>query len=153
MVGGTMESHVLTLLDIWETLVPCTGILIIVHMQDVYNHSIDNLGSAIGLGVERSGFCELGVQKRPKTRPKGVEEPVVLVKDDGLWYPKVILNSFEEELGSIDHYEILLTGCEDGHPKKSINDHKHAVISVLGGQKTMLSPNIGSLPLNWGILD
>jgi hypothetical protein len=133
MVGGTMESPVVTVLDIWETLVPCTRMLRIVHAQDVHNHLIDDLVLAIGLGVKRSGFCELGVQQTPETRPKGVEEHVVSVGDDGLWYPKVNPNSFEEELGSICRCEILLTGCEDGHLQKSINDHKHAVISMLGG--------------------
>jgi hypothetical protein len=101
MAGGTMESPVVTMLDIWETLVPCMRMLRIVHVQDVHNHPIDDLCLAIGLGVESSGFCELGVQQRPETRPKGVEEPVVSVGDDGLWYPKVDPNSFEEELGSI----------------------------------------------------
>jgi hypothetical protein len=56
---------------------------------------------AIGLGVESSGFCELGVQQRPETWPKGVEELVVLVRDDGLWYPKVDLHSFKEEIMAI----------------------------------------------------
>ena len=60
-------------------------------------------------------FCELGVQQRPKTRPKCVEEPVVSVGDDGMWYPKVDPNSFEEDLGSIFRCDILLIGCEDGH--------------------------------------
>jgi hypothetical protein len=133
MVGGTMESPVVTMLDIWETLVPCTRMLRIVHAQDVHDHLIDDLGLAIGLGVERSGFCELGVQQRPKTRPKGVEELVVSIGDDGLWYPKVNPNSFEEELGSIFRCDILLKGCEDGHLRKPINDHKHAAISMLGG--------------------
>jgi hypothetical protein len=112
------------------------GMLRIVHAQDVHNHLIDDLGLAIGLGVERSGFCELGVQQRPETRPKGVEEPVVSVGDDGLWYPKVNPNSFEEELGSIYHCDILLTGCEDGHLRKPINDHKHTVISCAWWMKT-----------------
>jgi hypothetical protein len=103
----------------------------------VHNHSIDDLSLAISLGVERSGFCELGVQQRPKNRPKGVKESVVSVEDDGLWYPKVHPNSFEEYIGSINCYESLLTGCEDGHLRKLINDHKHAVISVLGGQKNI----------------
>jgi hypothetical protein len=79
----------------------------------VHNHLIDKLGLAIGLGVERSGFCEIGVQQRPKTRPKGVEELVVSVGDDGLWYPKVNPNLFKEYLGSISHCESLLRGCED----------------------------------------
>jgi hypothetical protein len=115
MGGGTMESPVVTVLDIWETLVPCTGMLRIVHAQDVDNHSIDDLSLAIDLGVERSGFCELGVQQRPETQPKGVEEPAILVRDDGIWYPKVNPKLFEEELGSIDRCDSLLTGCEDGH--------------------------------------
>jgi hypothetical protein len=62
-----MESPVVTVLDIWEILVPCEGILRIVHAKDVHNHLIDDLGLAISLGVERSGFCELGVQQRPAT--------------------------------------------------------------------------------------
>jgi hypothetical protein len=62
MTGGTMENPVVVVLDIWETLVPCTGMLRIVHAKDVHNHLIDDLGLAIGLGVESSGFCELGVQ-------------------------------------------------------------------------------------------
>ena len=62
-----MESHVVTVLDIWETLVPCTGMLRILHVQDVHNHPIDKLSLAIGFGLESSGFCHLGVQKRPDT--------------------------------------------------------------------------------------
>jgi hypothetical protein len=62
-----MESPVITVLDIWENLVPCTWILLIVHAHDVHNHPIDDLGLSIGLGVERSGFCELGVRYRQET--------------------------------------------------------------------------------------
>jgi hypothetical protein len=101
--------------DIWETLIPCTRMLRVVHAQDVYNHPIDDLSLAIDLGVERSGFCELGVQQRPETRPKGDEEPAVSVRYDGLWYPKVQLKSFEEEIGNIGHCENLRTGCDNGH--------------------------------------
>ena len=107
----------------------------VVHAQDVHNQSIDNLCLAIGLGVESSGFCELGVQQRLETRPKCVEEPIVPVKDYGLWYPKMDPHSFEEELGSIYHCDILLTGCEDGHIRKLINDWKYAIIAFLGGRK------------------
>jgi hypothetical protein len=31
VADGTMESHIVAVLDIWETLVPCTGMLRIVH--------------------------------------------------------------------------------------------------------------------------
>jgi hypothetical protein len=61
MADGTMESFVVTVLDICETLIPCTGMLGVVHACDVHNHLIDDLSLAISLGVERSGFCELGV--------------------------------------------------------------------------------------------
>jgi hypothetical protein len=61
MVGG--ESHVVAVLNIRETLIPCTWILRFVHAQDVHNHMIDDLCLAIYLGVESSGFSELGVQQ------------------------------------------------------------------------------------------
>ena len=115
MADGTMESSGVAVLDIWETLFPCTRMLIVVHVQDVHNHRIDGLGLAIDLGVEISGFCELGVQQRPETLPKGVEEPVVSFRDDGLWYSKVKPNMFEEDLSNICHCDIPLTGYEDGH--------------------------------------
>jgi hypothetical protein len=136
MAFGTMESHVVVVLDIWKTLVPCTRMLRIVHAHDVHNHLIGELSLTIGLGVESSGFCELGVQQRPETQPKGSEELVVSVGDDGLWYPKVHPKSFEEDLGSLYHYDILIIGCEDFHLRKSMNEHKHTVIPVLGGWKT-----------------
>jgi hypothetical protein len=57
-----MESPVVTILNIGETLIPCTWMLRVVHAQDVHNHLIDDLCFVIYLGVESSGFSELGVQ-------------------------------------------------------------------------------------------
>jgi hypothetical protein len=67
MASGTMESPVVTVLDIWETHVPCMRMLRIVHAKDVHNQLIDDLYLDIGFGVESSGFCDLGVQYRPET--------------------------------------------------------------------------------------
>jgi hypothetical protein len=63
MVGGAMEIPIVTVLNIGETLIPCTQILRVVHAKDVQNHSIDDLCLAISLGVESSGFSEFGVQQ------------------------------------------------------------------------------------------
>ena len=63
MADGAMESHVVTVFHIGETLVPCMWMLRIVHVRDVHNHLIDNLCLAICLGVESSRFCELGFQQ------------------------------------------------------------------------------------------
>jgi hypothetical protein len=51
------------MLDIGKTLIPCAGVLGIVHAQDMYDHPIDDLSLAIYLGVEGSGFGELGIQQ------------------------------------------------------------------------------------------
>jgi hypothetical protein len=58
-----MESHVVILLKIGETLIPCTWILRVVHAQDVHNRPIDDLCLAVCLGMESGGFSELGVQQ------------------------------------------------------------------------------------------
>ena len=110
-----MERPIVTVLTIWEDIIPCTWMLRVVHAQDVHNHLIDDPHLTIYLGVERSGFSELGVQQCLETRPKCVEEPIVPVGDDGLWYPKMDPHVFEEELGNIFHCDSLLAGCEDGH--------------------------------------
>jgi hypothetical protein len=59
MADGAMESLIVTVLNIGETLIPCTWMLRVVHVQDVHNHPIDDLC----LGVESNGFSELGVQQ------------------------------------------------------------------------------------------
>jgi hypothetical protein len=107
------------------------------HVRDVHTHPIDDLCLAIGLGVERSVFCEIVVQQRLETWPKGVEEPILSIKDDGMWYTKVDPHSFKEYIASICHCDILLIGCEDGHLQNSINDHKHIVVSFLGEWKAI----------------
>jgi hypothetical protein len=43
-------------------IIPCTWILRVVHAQDVHNHLIDDLCLVVLLGVENSGFSELGFQ-------------------------------------------------------------------------------------------
>jgi hypothetical protein len=51
------------MLNIGKTLIPCAGVLGIVHAHDMYDHLIDDLSLAICLGVEGSGFGELGIQQ------------------------------------------------------------------------------------------
>jgi hypothetical protein len=41
---------------------PMCRVFGIVHAQDMHDHPIDDLGLAVRLGVEGSGFGELGVQ-------------------------------------------------------------------------------------------
>jgi hypothetical protein len=79
MASGAMKSHVVFVLNIGKTLISCTWILRVIHAHNVENHMIEDLCLAIGLGVESSGFSELGVQQWPETRPKCVEKPVVLI--------------------------------------------------------------------------
>jgi hypothetical protein len=51
------------MLNMGGTLIPCTQMLRVVHAQDVHNHLIEYLCLVISLGVQSSGFSELGVQQ------------------------------------------------------------------------------------------
>jgi hypothetical protein len=57
-----MQGSVVAMLDIGKPLILCARVLLIIHLKDMNNHSIYNLGLAICLGVEGHGFGELGVQ-------------------------------------------------------------------------------------------
>jgi hypothetical protein len=57
-----MENPIVTMLNIGETLIPCTKMLRVVHTHDVHNHMIDDLCLDVYLGVESIGFSEFGVQ-------------------------------------------------------------------------------------------
>jgi hypothetical protein len=48
---------------IGKNIIPCGRVLGIIHVQDIHDHSIYNLGLVICLRVEGRGFVELGVQQ------------------------------------------------------------------------------------------
>jgi hypothetical protein len=56
-----MQGSFVAMLDIGRTLIPCVGVLGIVHAHDMYDHLIDDLSLSICLGVEGSGFGEIGI--------------------------------------------------------------------------------------------
>jgi hypothetical protein len=58
-----MYGFVVAVLNLGKTLIPSVGVLGILHVQYVHDHSIDDLGLAIRLGVEGSGLGEVGVQQ------------------------------------------------------------------------------------------
>jgi hypothetical protein len=57
-----MQGSIVAMMDIGKALIPCSRVLRIIHVKDMNNHSIYNLGLAIYLGVEGRGFGDLGVQ-------------------------------------------------------------------------------------------
>jgi hypothetical protein len=57
-----MQGSFVAILDIGKNLIPCAGVVGILHAHDMYDHPIDDLSLAICLGVEGSGFDELGIQ-------------------------------------------------------------------------------------------
>jgi hypothetical protein len=56
-----MQGSVVAMMDIGKALIPCARVLGIIHVKDMNNHSIYDLGLTICLGVEGRGFGELGV--------------------------------------------------------------------------------------------
>ena len=58
-----MQGSVVAMLDVGKSLIPCARVLVIIHVQDMHDHSIYNLDLGIYLGVEGRGFAELGVQQ------------------------------------------------------------------------------------------
>jgi hypothetical protein len=57
-----MQGSVVAMMDIGEALIPCARVILIIHVKDMHNDSIYNLGLAICLGVEGRGFGEFCVQ-------------------------------------------------------------------------------------------
>jgi hypothetical protein len=56
-----MQASVVAMLNIGYTIIPCTMVLGIKHVQDMHDHLIYDLILSIYLGVEGRGFDELGV--------------------------------------------------------------------------------------------
>jgi hypothetical protein len=63
MAGQGMEGSVVAVFNIRKDLKPCAWMLGVVHAQGMHNHPIDTLCLSINLGVEGSGFGDLGVHQ------------------------------------------------------------------------------------------
>jgi hypothetical protein len=57
-----MQGSVVAMLDIGKTLIPCVRVLGIIHVHDMHDHLVYDLGLAICMGVEGRGFGEISVQ-------------------------------------------------------------------------------------------
>jgi hypothetical protein len=58
-----MYGFVVAVLNLGKNLIPSVGVLGILHVQYVHDHSVDDLSLAIRLGLEGSGIGEFGVQQ------------------------------------------------------------------------------------------
>ena len=63
LTNRDMKSIVVVVLHIRKVVIPCMWMFGVVLSQDVQDHLIDHLCLAISLGMEGSGFGELGVQQ------------------------------------------------------------------------------------------
>jgi hypothetical protein len=57
-----MYASIVAVLNIGKNIIPCVGMLGIVHVEDMHDHQVDALGLAILLGVEVNELGELHVQ-------------------------------------------------------------------------------------------
>ena len=62
VAGRAMKGFVVSMLNIGEIVIPCVSMFGVVHAQDMHSHPFDDLGLAIWLGVQGSGFGDLVVQ-------------------------------------------------------------------------------------------
>ena len=63
MANRVVNRSFVVVLHIGNVVIPCVWMFEVVHPKDVYDHPIDYLCLAISLGMEGSGFGELGVQQ------------------------------------------------------------------------------------------
>ena len=58
-----MNASIVTVWNIQKTIIPCVGMLRVVHPQNVHDHPIDYLRLPIYLGMEGGGFGQLCIQQ------------------------------------------------------------------------------------------
>ena len=57
-----MDIFIVTVLHIWNTLIPCSRMLGVVHVEYVHYHPIEDLYLSISLGMGGIRLGELSVQ-------------------------------------------------------------------------------------------
>ena len=65
LANRAMNSSIVDVLHIRKAIIPLTWMFIVMHCQYVHDHLIDHFYLSIDLGMEGSGFGELGVQQWP----------------------------------------------------------------------------------------
>jgi len=58
-----MYGYIVVVMNIGKTLIPCAGVLVIVHAHNMYGHPIEYFSLDICMGVDGSGFSELVIQQ------------------------------------------------------------------------------------------
>ena len=62
---------IIAMLDVWETFIPCFVILVIVHVEKLYNHAIHNLHMPIDMRMECEQHRYSCVELLPECFPNG----------------------------------------------------------------------------------
>ena len=69
-----LVCSIIAMLDVWETFIPCFVILLIVHVEKLYNHAIHNLHVPIDLRMECEQHRYSCVELLPECFPKSVDK-------------------------------------------------------------------------------
>lgn len=79
MAYRVVKGSVVAVMNIRQVIVPCVGVFIIVHPNNMYNHPIDYFYLSISLGMEGNWLCELGIHQWPEAGPECAEEPAIAI--------------------------------------------------------------------------
>ena len=113
-------STIVTMLYVWETLIPCPTMLVVVHAKQLYYQAIYNFCLSVCLWMEGYRQRKSRVELLPKNLPKCADKYNIFVKNNGCRDAIVFPHMFKEELSNLLCCCGLLTWYEYSHLGKSV---------------------------------
>ena len=96
-----MLRTVVVVLYLWEVVIPCLMMLVVVHAKQFHYQVIYYFSLSIFLRMEGCQQRKSRVELLLDIFPKGADKYGIYVKDNGCWKDIMFPNMFEEELSSL----------------------------------------------------
>lgn len=80
-------------------------------------------------------FDQLGIHQGPHARTKGTKEPIDPILNNNPRYSKMNPYILKEYFSSGFGSYTLLSCCQNNHLRKSIDNQKHTIVTMLGARK------------------
>ena len=114
-------STIVAMLYVWKDFIPCSMMLVVVHVKKLYYQDIYNFCMYVYLRMEVCQQRKSHVDLFTKGFPKGGDKYSISVRNNCRWEAIMFLHMFEEELSSLLCCRSLLAWYKDSHLGKYVD--------------------------------
>ena len=114
-------SMIVVVLYVWKVVIPCSTMLVVVHVEQLYYQAIYNFRLSVCIRMEGCRQRKSHVELLPENLAKGAKKSSISIENNGRREVIVFPCMFKKELSSLLCCCSLLAWYEYSHLEKSID--------------------------------